>query len=189
MRAGFARKGKAPGANRTALRDQALLWVLFETGITVSEVGALRLADLDQHAGLLSVRGKGGKERQMPLGSTCLSHLRSHLKQMELTTKRGLTSRKADGDPLFGSKGKQPLTRNGVTMIFARFRQQVGNSEEALTPKILRHSFAFRYLQAGGNPHGLQELMGYEGLAPIRQYLRWYDQWLHEQMQKGTEEV
>ena len=74
-------------------------------------------------------------------------------------------------------------------MIFARFRQQVGISEEALTPQILRHSFAFRYLQAGGNPHGLQELMGYEGLAPIRQYLRWYDQWLHEQMQKGTEEV
>ena len=91
--------------------------------------------------------------------------------------------------PLFSSKGKQPLTRNGVTILFARFRQQVRISEEALTSQILRHSFALRYLQAGGNPHGLRALMGYEGMAPIRQYLRWHDQLIHEQMQKGTEEV
>ena len=66
--------------------------------------------------------------------------------------------------------------------MFARFRQQAGVSEEAITPQILRHSFALRYLQAGGNPQGLQELMGYEGMAPIRHYLRWHDQLLHEQM-------
>jgi integrase/recombinase XerD len=157
--------------------------------MTVSEVCALRVADLDQQTGSLRVRGKGGKERQMPLGPTCFNHLRSYLKQMDPTTKRGLTSRQAGGDPLFGSKGKQQLTRNGVTMMFARFRQQAGISEEAITPQILRHSFALRYLQAGGNPQGLQALMGYEGMAPIRQYLRWHDQLLHEQMQKGTEEV
>ena len=58
MRASFSRKGKAPEAKRTALRDQALLWVLFETGMTVSELCALRLADLDQNTGLLRVRGK-----------------------------------------------------------------------------------------------------------------------------------
>ena len=75
-----------------AARDQALLWVLFDTGITVSEVYALRVADLDQQTGSLRVRGKGGKERQMPLGATCLSHLRSYLKQMEPTTRRGLTN-------------------------------------------------------------------------------------------------
>jgi site-specific recombinase XerD len=45
----------------------------------------------------------------------------------------------------------------------------------------LRHSFALRYLQAGGNPQGLRELMGYEGMAPVRQYLHWYDQLLHRQ--------
>jgi site-specific recombinase XerD len=106
MRAGFSQKGKARVAKRTALRDQALLWVLFETGITVSEVCALRIADLDQHTGLLRVRGKGGKERQMPLWPTGLSSLRSYLRQMAPTTRRGLTSRKAGGDPLFGSDGK-----------------------------------------------------------------------------------
>jgi site-specific recombinase XerD len=166
MRASFSRKTKAPGAKRTALRDQALLWVLFETGMTVSEVCALRVADLDLQAGLLRVRGKGGQERLMPLGATCLSHLRAYLKQMEPTTKSGLARRRAGGDPLCGSREKQPLTRNGVTMVFARFRTRAGLSDIPMSPQILRHSFALRYLQAGGDPQGLRALLGYEGMAP-----------------------
>jgi site-specific recombinase XerD len=189
MRASFSRKTKAPAAKRTALRDQALLWVLFETGMTVSELCALRLADLDQHAGLLRVRGKGGKERQMSLGTTCLSRLRAYLKQMEPTTKSGLARRHAGGDPLFGSKGKQPLTRNGVTMVFARVRTRAGFSDNTMSPQILRHCFALRYLQAGGNPRGLQELLGYEGMAPVKQYLRWQDQLFHNQTQNKSEET
>jgi site-specific recombinase XerD len=181
MRASFSRKTKAPGAKRTALRDQALLWVLFETGITVSELCALRLADLDQQTGSLRVRGKGGKERQMLLGTTCLSHLRVYLKQMEPTTKSGLARRQAGGDPLFGSKGKQPLTRNGLSMVFVRLRTRAGISDTIMSPQMLRHSFALRYLQAGGNPRGLQTLLGYEGMAPVRQYLRWQNQLFHNQ--------
>jgi site-specific recombinase XerD len=181
MRAGFPRKEKAPGAMRMAARDQALLWVLFETGMTVSEVCALRVADLDLQAGLLRVRGKGGQERLMPLGATCLSHLRVYMKQMEPTTKRGLARRRAGGDPLFGSREKQPLTRNGVTMVFARLRTRAGLSDTHMSPQILRHSFALRYLQAGGNPRGLQALLGYGGMAPVRQYLRWQIQLFHNQ--------
>jgi len=176
MRAGFSQTAKAPGAKHLAARDQALLWVLFDSGITVSELCALRLADLDQHTGLLQVRGKGGKERQMPLGESCLSHLRAYLKQMEPTTKRGLARRHAGGDPLFASKGKQALTRNGVTMVFARLRTRAGISGTSMSPQMLRHSFALRYLQAGGNPGELQALLGYEGMAPVRQYLRWQNQ-------------
>ncbi len=189
MRASFSRKTKAPGAKHMAARDRALLWVLFDTGITVSELCALCLADLDQHSGLLNVRGKGGKERQMPLGATCLSNLRSYLKQMEPTTKRGLARRHAGGDPLFASQGKQPLTRNGVTMVFARLHTRAGISDITMNPQMLRHSFALRYLQAGGNPRGLQELLGYEGMAPVRQYLRWQDQLFHNQTQNKSEET
>ena len=189
MRAGFSQKVKAHGAKRTVLRDQALLWVLFETGITVSEVCALCLADLDQQTGVLRVRGKGGKERQLPLGPTCLSHLRSYLRQMDLTPKRGLISRKAGGYPLFGSKGKQPLTKNGVTMVFVRLRDRAGINDASISPQLLRHSFALRYLQVGGNPRGLQELMGYEGMAQVRQYLGWHRQLFHDQMQKEAQEV
>jgi site-specific recombinase XerD len=189
MRASFSQKAKAPEAKRTALRDQALLWVLFETGMTVSELCALRLADLDQHAGLLRVRGKGGQERQLPLGATCLSHLHAYLKQMEPTTKSGLARRHAGGDPLFGSRERQPLTRNGVTMVFARLRTRAGIGDTIMGPQTLRHSFALRYLQAGGNPRGLQELLGYEGMGPVRQYLRWQDQLFHNQTQNKSDET
>jgi site-specific recombinase XerD len=189
MRASFSQKTKEPEAKRTALRDQALLWVLFETGMTVSELCALRLADLDQLTGLLRVRGNGDKERQMPLGATCLGHLRAYLKQMEPTTKRGLARRYAGGDPLFGSKGKQPLTRNGVTMVFARLRKRAGISDITMSPQMLRHSFALRYLQIGGDPRGLQELLGYGGMAPVRQYLRWQHQLFHGQTQDASEET
>lgn len=176
MRAGFSQQANGVEAKRLAARDQALLWVFFETGITVSEVCALRVADLDLQTGLLRVRGKGGKERQMALGSLCVNSLRSHLRQMEPTLQRGLVSRKTGGEPLFASKGKQPLTKNGVTIVFARFRTRAGITGTTISPQMLRHSFALRYLQAGGNPQGLQALMGYEGMAPVRQYLRWYDQ-------------
>jgi site-specific recombinase XerC len=54
---------------------------------------------------------------------------------------------------------------------------------------MLRHSFALRYLQAGGNPRGLQELLGYEGMAPVRQYLRWQDQLFHYQTHHKGEET
>jgi site-specific recombinase XerD len=180
---------QARGAKRLIARDRALLWVLFETGITVAEMCALRVADLDQHTGMLRVRGKGGNERQMPLGPSCLNHLCSYLRQMNPATRRGLERRQAGGDPLFGSAGKQPLTRNGVTMVFARFRTRAGLSDATMSPQMLRHSFALRYLQAGGNPRRLQELLGYAGMAPVRQYLRWYDQLVHNQRRTESEET
>ncbi|HET8842319.1 MAG TPA: tyrosine-type recombinase/integrase [Ktedonobacteraceae bacterium] len=189
MRAGFSQQTQARGAKRLVARDRALLWVLFDTGITVAEVCALRVADLDQHTGVLRVRGKGGNERQMLLRATCLNHLRSYLRQMNPASSSGLARRLAGGDPLFGSQGKQPLTKNGVTMVCVRFRTRAGASESTISPQVLRHSFALRYLQAGGNPRGLQELFGYEGMAPVRQYLRWYDQLLHEQTQQENEDV
>jgi site-specific recombinase XerD len=189
MRAGVSPKAQGHGAERLGARDQALLWVLFDTGITVSELCALRVADLDLQTGLMRVRGKGGQERQMALGPACLGHLRWYLKQMNPTTRRGLTRRKAGGDPLFGSKGKQPLTKNGVTMVFARFRKRAGISGTTISPQVLRHSFALQYLQTGGSPQVLQELLGYEGMAPVKRYLRWHDQLLHEQTQQESEGV
>jgi site-specific recombinase XerD len=57
-----------------------------------------------------------------------------------------------------------------------------------MSPQLLRHSFALRYLQAGGSPRGLQELLGYGGMAPVRQYLRWQDQLFHNQTQNRSEE-
>ncbi len=173
----------------TTKRNRALLWVLFDTGITLSEVCALHLADVEPGTGILSVRGKGGKVRRMSVGSTCLSHLLAYLDQVYPTKKNALGRRKMGDDPLFVSEQDHALTKSSLTSLLKRLHNRAGVSETAISPQNLRHSFALRYLQTGGDPQGLQELMGYEGMAPVRQYLRWHTQWLREQMQKGTEEL
>jgi site-specific recombinase XerD len=172
----------------TTKRDRALLWVLFNTGITLAQACALHLADVDPTIGILFVRGKGGKVRPIPIGSSCLSHLLSYLDQAYPGKKNALARRKTGDDPLFVSERGHGLTKSSLTSLMSRLRTRAGGSETVMTPQNLRHSFALRYLQAGGDPQGLQELMGYEGMAPVRQYLRWHTQWIHDQTQRGTEE-
>jgi len=67
-----------------------------------------------------------------------------------------------------------------VALLFVRLKKRAGIINKQISPQILRHSFALRYLQAGGSPRHLQEVLGYEGMAQVKQYLRWYDQLLHE---------
>ena len=172
-----------------AARDQALLWVLFDTGMTVSELCALRLADLDQRMGLLSVRGKGGKERQMAFGATCLSHLRSYLRQMEPTTKERTGAKTCWWRSPVRFKGEAAAHQERCDHGVCSVPHTRGISDTTMSPQMLRHSFALRYLQAGGNPQGLQALLGYEGMAPVRQYLRWQNQLFHNQTQNKSEET
>jgi site-specific recombinase XerD len=173
----------------TAKRDRALLWVLFETGITLSEVCTLRLADVDPTIGMLSVRGKGGKIRRMSLGSTCLSYLCSYLDQAHPAKKNSMARRKTGDDPLFVSEQDHALTKSSLTSLVSRLRTRAESSEIAITPQLLRHSFALRYLQAGGDPRGLQELLGYEGMAQVKLYLRWQSQLLHNRAEQSSTDL
>lgn len=84
LQAASLSEAKASKAKSMAVRDRAILWVLFETGISVCEVCSLRLGDVDRKTGTLSVRGKGGNVRQLALGPTCLDHLLSYLKQVHI---------------------------------------------------------------------------------------------------------
>jgi site-specific recombinase XerD len=165
------------------------VFVLFEMGITLCEVCALRLADVDPTTGMLSVRGKGGKIRRMSLGSTCLSHLRSYLDQAHPANKNAMARRKTGDDPLFVSEQDHALTKSSLTSLVSRLRTRAGSSEIAITPQLLRHSFVLRYLQAGGDPRGLQELLGYEGMAQIKLYLRWQSQLLHNRAEQSSTDL
>lgn len=95
---------------------------------------------------------------------------------------------RAGEDYLFLSESRQALTISGVALLFVRLRRRAGITDTQISPQIFRHSFALWYLQAGGSPRHLQELLGYEGMGQVKQYLRWYDQLLHEQRQQKSEE-
>jgi site-specific recombinase XerD len=125
----------------------------------------------------------------MILGSTCLNVLLASLDQPRTARRKRGAGSITNDDLLFCSKNGRPLATNSLTLLFHRLRKRAGIPETAITPQILRHSFALRYLQAGGDPRVLQELLGYAGMAQVRQYLRWHDQLVHDQMQQGSEAI
>jgi site-specific recombinase XerD len=178
---------REPQAHQMLARDRAILWLFFETGISVSELCALRVSDLERETGTLRVWGQGGNERQMSLGTTCLNALLASLDQPRTARRKRGTGSSADNDLLFCSENGRPLTTNSLTLLFHRLRKRAGMPETTITPQILRHSFAQRYLQAGGDPRVLQELLGYKSMAQVRQYLRWYEQLLSSQTPKEAE--
>src|SRR5207245_497475 len=123
-----------------------------DTGITLSEICVLRRADVDRTTGILSVRGKGGMIRQTTLGAPCLSHLLAYLDQASPAKTNHMASRKTGNDPLFFSEQDRALTKSSLSSLLNRLRTRAGTSVTAISPQILRHSFALRYLQAGGDP-------------------------------------
>jgi site-specific recombinase XerD len=164
------------------LRDRALLWVLYDTGIRLAEVAGLTLGSLDLRTGVLTVRGKGDKERRVALGANALAALRRYLDQGRPSLDwTAASSSVARADRLFlGAAG--PLSRRGIDQIISRLKRRCGLADRRILPHIFRHTFAVRYLMLGGDPFSLQQLLGHEDMETIRNYMHLND--LHIQTQK-----
>jgi site-specific recombinase XerD len=147
-------------AERAAARNRAILWLLFDTGLRVSEVCRLRLSDVDRDQGILLIRGKGTQARRLSLGHEGLRHLLTYLDTYRQGAETCRAQRGAREDHLFLSETGRPLSRNGMTLLFARLRKRAGIMRRGVNPSLLRESFALRYLQTGGEPFILQELLG-----------------------------
>ncbi len=115
-----------PFAERAAVRNRAILWVLYDTGIRVSELCGLRLADFDRKHGILTVTGKGSKERRVALGNNCLRNLLYYLDKHRPDGEELAEWGSTGEDHLFLSETRLPLTKNGVTLLFKRIRQRAG---------------------------------------------------------------
>ncbi len=173
-----------PLADRAAARNRAIFWVLYDTGIRLSEMCGLRTGDFDRKHGLIIVKGKGSKERRIALGQNCLRHLLYYLERHRPNDEELAEWGSAGEDHLFLSETRLPLTINGVTLLFARIRKRAGITDKRISPHILRHTFAIRYLMLGNDPFSLQELLGHEDLATVRLYMHMNDATLQEQKRK-----
>lgn len=171
-----------PLAERAAVRNRAILWMLFDTGISLSELCALQIMDVDRTHGMVTIRGQGARARCLSLGPQGWGHLLSYLDQHRPKQEELVAWANAGEDHLFLSETRRALTISGIALLFVRLRRRTGIIGEQVSPQILRHSFALRYLQAGGNPCRLQRLLGYEGMAQVKQYLRWHDQLVHDRL-------
>ncbi|BCL83711.1 tyrosine-type recombinase/integrase [Ktedonobacteria bacterium brp13] len=181
---GDARDNDAP-VDWTTARDRALLWVLLDTGISLSELRALRVGDVDDvdgERGRLKV-GVGSKERWMTLSAQGWSHLRSYVEQYRCK-ETGHARGHAEEAYLFLSELFRPLTSNAITLLFHRLKRRAGMTEKRVSPSALRDTFAVRYLQAGGEPEALREQLGLKDMAAVKRYERLSAQMIEKEKQK-----
>jgi len=149
------------------LRDRAMLELFYSSGIRVSELTGLNVGDLDMQQGLVKVRGKGKKERIVPVGGQALRSLQQYL------AKRDEWARKAqagEGDPpLFLSRSGSRITPRSVARVLDRCALQSGIRKK-VSPHTLRHSFATHLLDAGADLRAIQEMLGHESLSTTQKY-------------------
>jgi integrase/recombinase XerC len=141
-----------------AARDRAILEMLYATGARVAEFCALDLADVDGAGDTIRVRGKGAKERVIPVGDAALQALAAYLRV------RG----NADG-PLFENVRGGRLTARSVHRI-VKARSRAAGLTRRVTPHTLRHTFATHMLDAGADLRLIQDLLGHSRLSTTQRY-------------------
>jgi len=152
------------GESPKALRDRALLELLYATGMRVTELISLDLGNVDMDTGTVRCYGKGAKERLMPIHSRAVKALRLYLEKGRPGFLRDDEER-----ALFLNPRGRRLTRQGLWLIVKQYAERAGLSE-LITPHTLRHSFATHMLNRGANLRNVQHLLGHASLATTQVY-------------------
>jgi integrase/recombinase XerD len=152
------------GSSPSALRDRALLETMYACGLRASEVIGIELSELDLVSGILRARGKGSKERIVPIGSKAIASLREYL---ERGRPRLVGLR--DEARLFVNLRGAPLSRQGLYKIVQRHAASAGLAHR-MSPHTLRHSFATHLLAGGCDLRSLQEMLGHADIATTQVY-------------------
>jgi integrase/recombinase XerD len=165
-RAGMA--ASHPQAKATELRDRAILELLYAGGLRVSEVTALSTGDLAMDAGRVHVRGKGDKERIVPLGRTALESLDEYIRHGRPHLARISSARKAnaarqDATRLFLSLRGMPLTRQWIWHL-------VKMAKSGASPHRLRHSCATHMVEHGADLRSVQLILGHADISTTQVY-------------------
>jgi len=152
------------GDEPTTLRDRALLEVMYACGLRASETIGLELSDVDLREGLLRARGKGSKERLVPLGRQAIAAVAAYLRggRSQLVGER----REAK---LFVNFRGGPLSRQGLYKIVQRNAREAGLSGR-MSPHTLRHSFATHLLAGGCDLRAVQEMLGHADISTTQMY-------------------
>ncbi|MFC3714597.1 tyrosine recombinase XerC [Luteimonas soli] len=150
---------EVPTDVKLGLRDRALLELFYSSGLRLSELCALRWRDLDLGNGLVTVLGKGNKQRSVPVGS----HARAALEAWRDETKA------ANEAPVFPGRGGAPISQRAVQIRIRQLAQRQGMFKH-VHPHMLRHSFASHMLESSGDLRGVQELLGHADIATTQIY-------------------
>ena len=130
------------------------------------------------------MKGKGSKERRIALGQNCQRNLYYYLDKYRPDEEELAEWGSSGEDHVFLSETRQPLTKNGVELLFRRLKERAGITGKRISPHILRHTFAMNYLLKSNDPFSLQELLGHEDLHTVLNYIHMNDAVLQEQKRK-----
>lgn len=159
-----------PEGDVLGLRDRSMLETLYSTGIRVSELVGLNADDIDLAGEALRVRGKGRKERLVPLGTHALASIRKYLDKVKTDPRynRGFLEN-SGRTPLFVNKHGGRLSSRSVRRKLDKYLKQAG-LDPSISPHTLRHSFATHLLENGADLRSVQELLGHQSLSTTQVY-------------------
>ncbi|MFL5846126.1 MAG: site-specific tyrosine recombinase XerD [Solirubrobacteraceae bacterium] len=164
-RSEVARLLAAPrGTDPAMLRDRALLEVMYACGLRASEATGLEMGDVDVRHGILRARGKGSKERLVPIGREAVSAVRAYVERGRPT----LVGLREQGKLFVNQRGGE-LTRQGLYKIVQRHARAVG-LDGKMSPHTLRHTFATHLLAGGCDLRAVQEMLGHADIATTQIY-------------------
>jgi integrase/recombinase XerC len=156
----------APGdADLLSARDKAMLEVLYSSGIRVSELVELDMADLDLQEGVLRVKGKGRKDRLTPIGSQAIKAVQRYFEMRQQDAKM----QNQTAGRVFLNKHGEPLSTRSVRRKLDKYLVQAG-LDPGISPHTLRHSFATHLLNNGADLRSVQELLGHQSLSTTQIY-------------------
>jgi integrase/recombinase XerD len=150
---------------RLGIRDRAILETMYATGVRVSELITLQQANLHVEEGLLLVRGKGSKERLVPIGSSALKWIEEYRTQ----TRVHLAKRGKSQDHVFLNARGTKLSRMAIWKMIVTYAKAAGMTKE-VHPHTLRHSFATHLLEGGADLRAVQEMLGHADISTTQIY-------------------
>jgi len=142
-----------------ALRDRAILELLYSSGLRVSELTGLNIGELDLAGGMVRVTGKGGKERIVPVGSRALAAVQEYLDERDSSARGAL---------FLNTRGGR-INRRSVARIVDAHVQRIAAFKN-ISPHTLRHTFATHMLEGGADLRAIQELLGHASLSTTQKY-------------------
>lgn len=160
---------------RFAIRDLAMLEVLYGAGLRISELNALKTSDLLLEERLIRVTGKGEKQRIVPLGGRAIDAARRYLRELRPRLERG----ESQGVVFLNHHGR-PLSRMGTWKILRR-HVEAAEVGRRVTPHTLRHTFATHLLEGGADLAAVQEMLGHADISTTQIYTHVDRQYLREE--------
>ncbi|KQC03649.1 MAG: site-specific recombinase [Candidatus Cloacimonas sp. SDB] len=150
-------------SSKFGIRNKAVLEIIYSSGLRISEVVSVRITQIDLVSNLIKVRGKGDKDRIVPIGKKASAAVKSYL-----AVRDQFVSRESD-DSLFLSKSGKPLTADEMREILDRYIRLVAKTK-GYSPHSIRHSFATHLISHGADLRAVQEMLGHSNLSTTEIY-------------------